>query len=210
MSKCDQTFACATHASALRHIKVTLSSCRHVVLPKELSKLVPSSHLMSEDEWRGLGVQQSQGWMHYMIHKPGKYGGTKLIGLDFSTQSLVFNKTWVKWAAGLAKLVFEEIFIMQTLQWHHLWPLSGCAADLRLSVTPLHCLFISVWLTEGDKACVANANRSSSLLSSSQSPISSSSGDLSQRIEQESAITFIDPRCLNTSCYFCAFCVEEV
>uniref|UniRef100_H2TH99 Cyclin-dependent kinases regulatory subunit n=1 Tax=Takifugu rubripes TaxID=31033 RepID=H2TH99_TAKRU len=32
---------------------------RHVVLPKELSKLVPSSHLMSEDEWRGLGVQQT-------------------------------------------------------------------------------------------------------------------------------------------------------
>ncbi|XP_051551557.1 cyclin-dependent kinases regulatory subunit-like isoform X1 [Myxocyprinus asiaticus] len=44
---------------------------RHVMLPKQLSKLVPSSHLMSEDEWRGLGVQQSQGWIHYMIHKPG-------------------------------------------------------------------------------------------------------------------------------------------
>ncbi|TNN43523.1 Cyclin-dependent kinases regulatory subunit 1 [Liparis tanakae] len=43
---------------------------RHVVLPKQLSKLVPSSHLMTEDEWRGLGVQQSQGWIHYMIHKP--------------------------------------------------------------------------------------------------------------------------------------------
>ncbi|KAA8589967.1 hypothetical protein FQN60_013332 [Etheostoma spectabile] len=25
---------------------------------------------MTEDEWRGLGVQQSQGWIHYMIHKP--------------------------------------------------------------------------------------------------------------------------------------------
>ncbi|XP_024135258.1 cyclin-dependent kinases regulatory subunit 2 [Oryzias melastigma] len=43
---------------------------RHVVLPKQLSKLVPSSHLMSEDEWRGIGVQQSKGWIHYMIHKP--------------------------------------------------------------------------------------------------------------------------------------------
>ncbi len=28
---------------------------------------------MSEEEWRGLGVQQSQGWIHYMIHKPGQY-----------------------------------------------------------------------------------------------------------------------------------------
>uniref|UniRef100_I3JLN6 Cyclin-dependent kinases regulatory subunit n=2 Tax=Oreochromis TaxID=8139 RepID=I3JLN6_ORENI len=45
---------------------------RHVVLPKQLSKLVPSSHLMTEEEWRGLGVQQSQGWIHYMIHKPGQ------------------------------------------------------------------------------------------------------------------------------------------
>ena len=43
---------------------------RHVVLPKEFAKLVPKTHLMSEQEWRSLGVQQSQGWIHYMIHKP--------------------------------------------------------------------------------------------------------------------------------------------
>ncbi|XP_041861260.1 cyclin-dependent kinases regulatory subunit 2 [Melanotaenia boesemani] len=43
---------------------------RHVVLPTELSKLVPSTHLMTEEEWRGLGVQQSKGWVHYMVHKP--------------------------------------------------------------------------------------------------------------------------------------------
>ena len=27
---------------------------------------------MSEQEWRALGIQQSQGWVHYMHHKPGK------------------------------------------------------------------------------------------------------------------------------------------
>ncbi|KAK4015505.1 cyclin-dependent kinases regulatory subunit-like [Daphnia pulex] len=43
---------------------------RHVQLPKDLAKLVPKSHLMTEAEWRGLGVQQSQGWIHYMIHQP--------------------------------------------------------------------------------------------------------------------------------------------
>nr|AAK91295.2 CDC28 protein kinase 1-like protein [Branchiostoma belcheri] len=43
---------------------------RHVMLPKELAKLVPKSHLMSESEWRGIGVQQSQGWCHYMKHEP--------------------------------------------------------------------------------------------------------------------------------------------
>lgn len=26
---------------------------------------------MSESEWRGIGVQQSQGWVHYMTHQPG-------------------------------------------------------------------------------------------------------------------------------------------
>ena len=46
-------------------------SHRHVQLPKDLAKLVPKSHLMTEAEWRGLGVQQSQGWIHYMIHQPG-------------------------------------------------------------------------------------------------------------------------------------------
>merc|ERR1712026_415440 len=43
---------------------------RHVMLPKELAKMVPKTHLMSETEWRNLGVQQSQGWVHYMTHDP--------------------------------------------------------------------------------------------------------------------------------------------
>ncbi|CAO2581992.1 Cyclin-dependent kinases regulatory subunit 2 [Lemmus lemmus] len=25
---------------------------------------------MSEEEWRRLGIQQSLGWVHYMIHEP--------------------------------------------------------------------------------------------------------------------------------------------
>lgn len=46
---------------------------RHVVLPKEMVKLVPKTHLLSEQEWRAIGVQQSQGWVHYMIHEPGMH-----------------------------------------------------------------------------------------------------------------------------------------
>jgi hypothetical protein len=42
------------------------------VLPKELVKLVPKTHLMSEAEWRSIGIQQSQGWVHYMNHQPGE------------------------------------------------------------------------------------------------------------------------------------------
>lgn len=43
---------------------------RHVMLPKELLKIVPKDHLMSETEWRSIGVQQSRGWQHYLIHEP--------------------------------------------------------------------------------------------------------------------------------------------
>ena len=50
--------------------KNTYMIYRHVVLPKEFVKLVPKTHLMSEQEWRAMGVQQSPGWIHYMIHKP--------------------------------------------------------------------------------------------------------------------------------------------
>ena len=50
---------------------VRLSSARHVLLPKDLVEKVPKTHLMTETEWRGIGVQQSRGWVHYMIHEPG-------------------------------------------------------------------------------------------------------------------------------------------
>eukprot|EP00761_Pharyngomonas_kirbyi_P012420 gb/GECH01012447.1/.p1 GENE.gb/GECH01012447.1/~~gb/GECH01012447.1/.p1 ORF type:complete len:106 (+),score=27.63 gb/GECH01012447.1/:1-318(+) len=42
---------------------------RHVILPRELAKQVPR-RLLSEYEWRRLGVQQSRGWVHYSIHQP--------------------------------------------------------------------------------------------------------------------------------------------
>ncbi|GIY13675.1 cyclin-dependent kinases regulatory subunit 1 [Caerostris darwini] len=43
---------------------------RHVIIPKNMLKLVPKSRLMSENEWREIGIQQSPGWIHYMIHEP--------------------------------------------------------------------------------------------------------------------------------------------
>ncbi|XP_076916837.1 cyclin-dependent kinases regulatory subunit 2-like [Bidens hawaiensis] len=43
---------------------------RHVVLPSEVAKLLPKNRLLSESEWRAMGVQQSRGWVHYAIHKP--------------------------------------------------------------------------------------------------------------------------------------------
>uniref|UniRef100_A0A670JLL2 Cyclin-dependent kinases regulatory subunit n=1 Tax=Podarcis muralis TaxID=64176 RepID=A0A670JLL2_PODMU len=34
----------------------------HRMLPKDIAKLVPKTHLMSESEWQNLGVQESRGW----------------------------------------------------------------------------------------------------------------------------------------------------
>nr|KAJ3422769.1 Leucine aminopeptidase 1 [Polyrhizophydium stewartii] len=37
---------------------------RHVTVPKAIRRL------LAEMEWRGLGIKQSPGWVHYMIHNP--------------------------------------------------------------------------------------------------------------------------------------------
>lgn len=49
------------------------SEYRHVILPKDFERLVPSHRLMEEPEWRQLGVQQSPGWRHYMLHRPERH-----------------------------------------------------------------------------------------------------------------------------------------
>ena len=42
----------------------------HVILSDEQAAKLPKDRLLSEEEWRKLGVQQSRGWVHYDIHKP--------------------------------------------------------------------------------------------------------------------------------------------
>eukprot|EP00428_Durinskia_dybowskii_P076229 CAMPEP_0170388740 /NCGR_PEP_ID=MMETSP0117_2-20130122/18251_1 /TAXON_ID=400756 /ORGANISM="Durinskia baltica, Strain CSIRO CS-38" /LENGTH=144 /DNA_ID=CAMNT_0010644693 /DNA_START=79 /DNA_END=511 /DNA_ORIENTATION=+ len=47
---------------------------RHVILTKPIAKdmyrLTQGKRLLDDAEWRGLGVQQSRGWVHYEIHRP--------------------------------------------------------------------------------------------------------------------------------------------
>ncbi|RZC38542.1 CKS domain containing protein [Asbolus verrucosus] len=43
---------------------------RHVIIPNHLVKFIPTQHLMTETEWRNLGIQQSQNWVNYMYHEP--------------------------------------------------------------------------------------------------------------------------------------------
>jgi len=48
----------------------SVNEYRHVHLPRHLFKKIPRGRLLSEQEWRSLGVQQSRGWVHYEIHRP--------------------------------------------------------------------------------------------------------------------------------------------
>ncbi|KAJ2880065.1 hypothetical protein IWW38_006011, partial [Coemansia aciculifera] len=42
---------------------------RHVSMPEGLRRYLPTPpRIMKEVEWRSLGVQQSAGWEHYMVH----------------------------------------------------------------------------------------------------------------------------------------------
>eukprot|EP01012_Entosiphon_sulcatum_P035649 TRINITY_DN45273_c0_g1_i1.p1 TRINITY_DN45273_c0_g1~~TRINITY_DN45273_c0_g1_i1.p1 ORF type:complete len:119 (+),score=15.77 TRINITY_DN45273_c0_g1_i1:40-357(+) len=43
---------------------------RHVILPKELARILPKGKVLAEREWRAIGVQQSLGWEMYMVHRP--------------------------------------------------------------------------------------------------------------------------------------------
>jgi len=52
---------------------------RHVILPKPLLKLIDRNlfqpntdvlRLLTETEWRGIGITQSLGWEHYEVHAP--------------------------------------------------------------------------------------------------------------------------------------------
>ncbi|KIR26635.1 cyclin-dependent kinase regulatory subunit [Cryptococcus deuterogattii 99/473] len=53
---------------------------RHVILPKQMLKLIPKRYfasddsgllrILEEDEWRGIGITQSLGWEHFEVHAP--------------------------------------------------------------------------------------------------------------------------------------------
>lgn len=50
--------------------------------------------LLTENEWRSLGIQQSRGWVHYAIHRPEPHIllFRRLIGTDPSTGKAPENK----------------------------------------------------------------------------------------------------------------------
>lgn len=62
-----------------------------MLIPKEMVKYVPKTHLMTEDEWRSIGIQQSKGWIHYMTHKPGKTRLLFLLNFPVVENLLMFH-----------------------------------------------------------------------------------------------------------------------
>ena len=78
---------------------------RHVILPKDIAKKVPN-RLMSEQEWRGLGVQQSQGWEHYMRWDPGK-DGSKYAHVELRTCYSYSPVQIENWAITLSGLILN-------------------------------------------------------------------------------------------------------
>ena len=49
---------------------------RHVIITRSMAHEVKNivskrcGELLTEADWRGLGVQQSRGWQHYLFHRP--------------------------------------------------------------------------------------------------------------------------------------------
>jgi cyclin-dependent kinase regulatory subunit CKS1 len=66
---------------------------RHVILPKPLLKLIPKQYfnpddsgvlrLLSEAEWRGIGITQSLGWEHYEVHGECSWVSTWIVSNAF-------------------------------------------------------------------------------------------------------------------------------
>ena len=66
---------------------------RQAILPRELGQVIKDKGLLSEQEWRKLGVTQSKGWVHYDVHLPEPHIllFRRLIGTDPTTGKLNSN-----------------------------------------------------------------------------------------------------------------------
>ena len=42
---------------------------RYVILPREMVADIKNKQILTEEEWRGMGITQSRGWAHYGFHK---------------------------------------------------------------------------------------------------------------------------------------------
>eukprot|EP00964_Phaeocystis_antarctica_P082180 scaffold51512_cov36-Phaeocystis_antarctica.AAC.1 len=68
---------CSPFLALSLSLSLSLSLCAaarsHVILPKHIAKNAPKGRLLTETEWRGVGVQQSRGWVPYTTPSTGGY-----------------------------------------------------------------------------------------------------------------------------------------
>ena len=110
---------------------------------------------MTESEWRNLGVQQSPGWTHYLIHEPGKiFKVSNELSITVENLLLFQRKIYSQLADCVgqqyAELIFNvakcnlgEVKLERISPWLSPIPLWGVAGSLWGFVASviLHCCF---------------------------------------------------------------------
>lgn len=78
---------------------------RHVILPREIAKRISDPpKILEEEQWRGIGIQQSRGWAHYEIHKPEPHILLFRRALGTDPRTGLPPKGWAeKWSVRLAE-----------------------------------------------------------------------------------------------------------
>ena len=69
---------------------------RHVILPPEIAKVVPNTHLLTETEWRNIGVQQS----------PGLFNTSNKLQAQIPIQPLKARTKWNHAKKSVVELIF--------------------------------------------------------------------------------------------------------
>eukprot|EP00210_Caulerpa_lentillifera_P009639 g9195.t1 len=77
---------------------------RHVTLPRSMAHKI-NYRVMKESEWRGLGICQSPGWMHYDIHPPERHILLFKRPRGFETLPRTEQQ---KWTSQVNKLISEK------------------------------------------------------------------------------------------------------
>ncbi|VDN56017.1 unnamed protein product [Dracunculus medinensis] len=85
---------------------------RHVIIAKDLVKDVPKDKLMTEREWRALGIRQSKGWEHYMVH-PAERHARSLIVTIFKLRIPLQNPRELNFAFEICGLSINCLIILQ-------------------------------------------------------------------------------------------------
>ena len=81
-----------------------------MILPKDMKHKISKDHLMTETEWRNLGVQQSPGWIHYMIHQPGMIINSYSVVIQCHSVVNIYCRKYIIYSAEYILYLYLYIF----------------------------------------------------------------------------------------------------